>query len=215
MRTSFGRVDAVHGLVVFELEGALVRGVSIDELLATPLGRFREVRSFARLRSDAELDRARAEMAGWYRDIGRDELVAPLIGAVLAPGACEGMALLRERGVAVAIAAMTWRFAVRYFADQLGVRHYLGSVIEADDGKPSLIGPKDQARWLLELAASFEVASDRVAAVGAGSRAVELLQAAPVRYFVGPQLPDMELTVRHLPGANIATVATRILDDWD
>lgn len=66
-----------RGLVVFDLDGTVLRGPTVCELLARPLGRLREMESFETLTSEAEIARARAEMVHWYAGIPRGRLLEP------------------------------------------------------------------------------------------------------------------------------------------
>ena len=88
-----------------------------------------------------------------------------------APGAEEGCRKLREHGIEIGIASMTWEFAEKL-----------------------RLSPK------------------QVAAVGDSSSDLEMLAAAGRRFYVGSGRPDIEGVV-HLPGGNIAEIASMIVDD--
>src|SRR5690242_6391875 len=108
-----------RGLVVFDLDGTLLRGPTVCELLAAPLGRSDEMRAFEWLHTEQEIAQARVEMARWYSGIPRGRLLRSLETAQWASGAVEGVALLRDAGIEVAIASITWSFGVEYFATRL------------------------------------------------------------------------------------------------
>jgi len=59
---------AQRGLVVFDLDGTLIRSLSACELLARGLGRAERMRQFEALSTPAEIAQARLEMAAWYAD---------------------------------------------------------------------------------------------------------------------------------------------------
>ena len=87
-----------RGLVVFDLDGTLLRGPTVCELLAAPLGRYDEMRAFESLHAEQDIAQARVEMAHWYNGISRGSLLKPLEAAQWAPGALDGVARLREAG---------------------------------------------------------------------------------------------------------------------
>ncbi len=116
-----------RGLVVFDLDGTLLRGPTVCELLAAPLGRSDEMRVFESVRTEEEIAQARVEMARWYGGIPREHLLESLATAQWAPRAFDGVALLRDAGIEVAIASITWTFGVEYFAARLGVSRTLGT----------------------------------------------------------------------------------------
>lgn len=207
------KAAGVRGLVCFDLDGTLLRGRTACQVLAAPLGRSEEMLSFEGLTGREEIAAARAAMASWYRACSREELLGPLAGAELAPGTEEGVARLREHGVEVAIASITWELAVAWFADRLKVAHYLGTGLSAE-GEISHVWGRDKARWLDSLARALHVSPDRVAAVGDSDGDAEMLRSAHLRFFVGEDLPRDLPGVHHLPGADVAEVADRILSEW-
>jgi phosphoserine phosphatase len=203
-----------RGVVAFDLDGTLLRGPTVCELLAEPLGRLAEVRRFEALSSEAEIAAARCEMARWYAGREPAELCAALEAATWAPGAREGVALLRSRGVEVAIASITWSFAVDWFAERLDVTRTLGTRLEPGGGVRH-VWPRDKARWLLGVASELEVSPACVAAVGDSSSDGELLAAASLRFFVGPAPTPALPGVRHRPAADIEQLAREMLRHWE
>lgn len=201
-----------RGLVVFDLDGTLLRGPTVCELLAAPLGRLAEVQAFESLTAQSEIAEARAKMACWYSGVSRDRLVESLKSPQWAPGAMEGVVLLQEAGIEVAIASITWAFAVGWFANQLGVQYFLGTGLP-DDGQIEHVWSEQKAEWLTTLASLLLVADNRTAAVGDSLGDVPMLQAAALRFFVGPR-PPSRLKCLHMPSANILEVARIILIEW-
>ena len=176
-----------RGVVAFDLDGTLLRGPTVCELLAEPLGRLAEMRRFEALSSECDIAAAREEMASWYEGRSVDELCAPLAAAPWAPGAREGVALLQANGVEVVIASITWSFAVERLAERLGVARVLGTRLEPGGGVRH-VWPRDKGRWLEGLLAELRVPSARAAAVGDSSSDTDLLSAAALRFFVAPVL---------------------------
>src|SRR5579883_1384117 len=135
-----------RGLVVFDLDGTLLRGLTACQVLAEPLGKSEAMRRFEALSSEPEIAVARREMASWYRGYEPGQLHEMLKAARWAPGAREAVASLREAGCAIGIASITWRFAVAWFADQLGVEHYLGTGL-SPAGEVDHVWGRDKAQW--------------------------------------------------------------------
>ena len=194
------------GLAVFDLDGTLLRGSTACEIIAEPLGRLDRMKQFEGLSSEHDVAAARTEMAGWYCGIPLAELTAPLGSATVAPGAYDGIALLRRRGIAVAIASITWEFAVEWFARRLQIDYYVGTRLE-DDGNITHFWPRDKATWVEGLRDTLGVPASRVAAIGDSRGDLDMLCAVGHPAFVGATLLSELPGVTHFPGADIITVA--------
>jgi HAD superfamily phosphoserine phosphatase-like hydrolase len=201
------------GVVAFDLDGTLLRGPTVCELLAEPLGRLAEMWRFEALSSEAEIAAARREMARWYAGRSTAQLCAALEAATWAPGAREGVALLQAHGVEVVIASITWSFAVEWVAERLGVARALGTRLEPD-GRVADVWPRDKARWLERQLAELRVPSGRAAAVGDSGSDADLLSAASLRFFVGAGSPPAIAGIEHRPGGDIAEIAREVLARW-
>ena len=204
-----------HGLVVFDLDGTLLRGPTVCELLARPLGRLREMESFETLTTEAEIAQARVEIACWYNGVPRGQLLEPLRTARWAPRARESVARLLAAGVEVAIASITWQFAVEWFAHELGLSRFLGTGL-SPEGTVQHVWARDKGTWLRELAAELGISCRRTAAIGDSSGDGPLLEAASLRFFVGAALPRAPRLrgVAHLPGGDLGEIVERILRTW-
>ena len=199
------------GLAVFDLDGTLLRGKTVCELLAEPLGRSDTMREFEQLTSEKDIAASRIEMASWYSRVSREELLRPLRTVTFAPGAQVGIRRLQSCGIFVAIASITWQFAVEFIAENLGVLRCIGTEL-GPAGEIQHLWPRDKARWLLRLASELKIESHRVAAVGDSVGDAEMLAAARYGFFVGQDPPSSAHDVMHLPGASIATVAEAIVE---
>jgi HAD superfamily phosphoserine phosphatase-like hydrolase len=206
-------MSATTGIAAFDLDGTLLRGATVCELLAVPCDRVAEVRAFECSSGQAEIRAGRVAMARWYEGVPRERLLSALESAEWAPGATQAVSRLRRHGVEVVIASITWSFAVEWFARRLGVSRCLGTDL-LPDGSVQDVWPRDKGRWLAEQATDFGVKPERVAAVGDSGGDVELLQTAAVRIFVGSALPPGLDRVHHLPGAHLEVAAQVILDAW-
>jgi HAD superfamily phosphoserine phosphatase-like hydrolase len=194
-------------LVVFDLDGTLLRGRTICEVVADGLGRSDRMRALEAADSQREIVAAREEMATWYRDVEPDHLRSLCLDAELAPGAIEGCELLRDCGMDLAIASITWTFGVEAIADMLDVERCLGTALHAD-GRIDHVFAEDKASWIEELG----VAHDEIAAVGDSTRDLRMLDVVGLPIFVGTRRIDgLPAGTVHLPAADIRDVAQAIL----
>ncbi len=201
------------GLVVFDFDGTLTRGPTVCELLAAPLGRLARMKELEGLSSEEDIALARVEMASWYRGVPEPTLRAALDALEWAPGTRAGVRMLQAHGIEVAIASITWRFALEWLAGPLAIPRILGTAIDAR-GAIEHVWPRDKARWLRELAAELGVAHVRTAAVGDSPSDAELLSEASHRVYVGlGSLPAVDRLV-HAPGASIEGLAEELLAAW-
>jgi HAD superfamily phosphoserine phosphatase-like hydrolase len=210
---TLGMTEVPRGIVVFDLDGTLLRGETVCEVLARPLGRIDRMREFEQYRSEAEIADARKQMTEWYEGHTLEALCAHLRNATWAPGARRAVRDLQKANIVVAIASITWQFAVEWFANQLSVCHRLGTEL-GSGGKITHVWGRDKARWLEELAGSYGIPRRRIAAVGDSSGDAEMLRAAHLRFYVGAMpRPDIPSLV-HIPNADLRVIADRIIATW-
>jgi HAD superfamily phosphoserine phosphatase-like hydrolase len=195
-------------LVLFDLDGTLIRGDTCCELIAARIGRLEQMRQFERCVSQDEIAAARAEMACWYSKYTEDELTASLDGAVEAPGLRAGFERLRARGVTIAIASITWSFAVKRFARRLSAQFHLGTELR-EDGTIAHIWPQDKAEWMLMLAAQLGIPIVQTAAVGDSASDMPMLLAAGRSFYVGSEQPPIR--IKHFPSGNIDAIVRELL----
>lgn len=202
-----------QALVVFDLDGTLLRGPTVCEVLAQSLGHLERMRQLERFAGNEELRAAREEMAGWYLSVGLATLADALKDVHLAPGAERGLDLLRDHDAAVAVASITWGFAVAHIARRLGVEHWLGTELTAS-GEIHHIWPEGKGRWVRGLAGRLRVPLARTAAVGDSVGDLQMLQAVGVPVFVGRELPSAHQGWLHFPEADIEAVAKHLMGSW-
>ena len=203
-------VASSRALVVFDLDGTLLRGDTVCEAIAKHIGKLTRMRELEAL-PWSSLFAAREEMASWYAPYARQRLVEGLQHLRLAPGAEEGVVALMERGIAVAICSVTWEFGVEWVAAKLGVQHFVGTRIDLS-GQITHFLPEDKPRWTARLQHRLGIPSDSVTAVGDSSGDIPLLQAAHHAYFVGGTLPEvLSGHAVHVPDADIHEIAVKIL----
>jgi HAD superfamily phosphoserine phosphatase-like hydrolase len=201
-------------LVIFDLDGTLLRGDTVCEVIARSLGFLERMRELeATVKSHEEIRRARDEMAGWYTDHSVADLLQMASKARLAPGTEEACAVLRQAGVEIGLASLTWEFAVAWYARKLRAESWLATSL-AGDGTIGHVWPEDKGQWLEDRIELAGLSRREVAAVGDSAGDVALLNAAGLPVFVGRNLvgglPDR---VKHMPDADLRDVARLILDE--
>jgi phosphoserine phosphatase len=203
-----------RGLVVFDLDGTLIRSLTACELLAEGLGRTERMRQFEALKTSAEIAQARVEMLDWYAGVPDERLLAYLDAAHWAPGMPDAITLLQREGYVCAISSITWRFAVQRFAERLGIEHYQGTSVAAD-GSVEHVWPEDKRAWVTALAARLGWSREQVITVGDSPSDIHLFQAGARAFFVGPASAAVGLPefVSVVPDADLLLLARRMLAD--
>jgi len=206
------RPGAQRGLVVFDLDGTLIRGSSACELLASGLGRSQRMRQFEALTTSAGIAQARSEMLTWYGEVSHEHLLRGLDAARWAPGAREAVALLHAEGYVCAISSITWRFAVRRFADALGIEHYQGTAVAAD-GSIDHVWPQDKQGWVTALATRLGFDHEQVITIGDSPSDLHLFRTGARAFFVGPASAagGLPASVVIVPDADLLLLAKRLL----
>ena len=198
------------GLVVFDLDGTLLRGRTVCEVIADSLGRGKRMREMEMLTGREAIACARREMAGWYANERREDLLACLAGAEAAAGAAEGIALLKAHGHAVAIASITWEFAVRDFARRWGIADVLGTGL-ADHCSVTDVWPEDKAAFMQRLIRRHHLDRSQAHAVGDSGGDIPMLRTAGHAWFVGRIAPPGIDGLRHCPHSCIDRIAQEIV----
>ena len=202
----------INGLVVFDLDGTLLRGPTICELLAEPLGRSVEMKRFESMMSQEEIALARLEMAKWYRGTSRETLLKCLDSPCWARGAQAAVSRLKRANLEVAIASITWDFAVNKIATDLGIARFLGTGLQPD-GTITHVWPEDKAVWAYQLASSLGLGRERTAAVGDSPNDTPMLRAAGLPFYLG-ESPPAGLDCVHAPSGDLLPIADEIISRW-
>ena len=195
-------------LVAFDLDGTLIRGPTICETLAEPLGKLSRMREIELLRDLAQIRAAREEMLGWYGE-PLTALCEKLTDVAIAPGADEAFELLAQHGIQTAIVSITWSFAVEWFARRFGADAWIGT--GAQSGEIQHFWPIDKPIWLARHANALGTELSAVAAVGDSHGDVPMLAAVGHPFFVGADLPAEIAHAFHAPNADLYEIARRIV----
>ena len=200
-------------LVAFDLDGTLIRGDTVLEVLAANLGKLDRMRELERTTSWADLEaieRARKEVFGWYQNVPMETLLSYLPAVKEAPRAAEGIAMLREAGIKTAIVSLTREFAVKWFCTRLGIDYGVGTKL-TEEREIVHFWPDDKPIWLADLSRSLGFTLKQVAAVGDSGGDLAMLKAVGFPYFVGEQLPAEIPHAVHMPDADIVLLAEHII----
>jgi phosphoserine phosphatase len=198
-------------LVAFDVDGTLLRGPTVCQVLAGSLGRQARMDALELVTERHEVRAAREEMASWYRRHPMVRLQAYLDGVVLAPGVHEGFGLLKRHNIEIALVSLTWQFAVAWLAERLGADVAIGTGL-SPAGRIDHVWAEDKATRLAELARARRITLGEVAAVGDSGGDVHMLELVGLRVFVGRSVPAGLSDVVHMPDGDIGDVARRIVD---
>ena len=198
-------------LAAFDLDGTLLRGDTVLEAIARPLGRLDRTRQFETLTRLEDIRAAREEVATWYKSHSFAELCIYLESMRLAPGVEQGLGLLKRRGVKIALVSITWEFAVEWWARKLGADFYVGTAL-SHDGAISHFWPDDKPVWLAELAERLRTPLSDVAAVGDTVSDLPMLRIVGHPFFVGQAKPPELPEASHRPDGDIYEIAESIVD---
>ena len=207
-------MDGRGRLVAFDLDGTLLRGQTSCEAIAKGIGRIERMREFEQLETNQleQIAAAREEMAKWHSPFTFRDLCKCLTAIRVAPGVYEGFALLRDHGFKIAIASLTWEFAVEWFANRFGADYSVGTKLSSD-GLITHFWPQDKALWLTGLADKLGVDMENVAAVGDSRGDIPMLLSVGHRHWVGPTIPpELDSEAIHEPGGDMGLVAHKIVE---
>ena len=207
--------------IAFDLDGTILRGRSVCEVLAEALGYGPRMAVLEQAQGRIALSLAREEVAGWFDGQPASRLSEALQRCALAPGTLEAFAWLRERQVRTAIASLTWGFAVRHFAEYLGANWWLGTGLDAL-GHIDHVWPEDKATWVTGLAREQRLSRHHLAAVGDSSTDFPMLRSVGHPAFVGSEAPsDLNrgqsprtpgLPAIHMPHGDLYQLVRKLFD---
>jgi len=209
-----------QGLVVFDVDGTLIREKTVCEVIAAKIDRVERMDWLERSAGSSRASHsapavdltitAREEMADWYIEAGRDSVDSFFDSLIWAEGTHAGIKSLQENGWLVALASLTWSFGVERIAAALGIDESLGTGLDWDTKQIDHVYAGDKVDFLQRMAAKYEIPADRTYAVGDSGGDIPMLKAASHGFYLGdsdPQIPG----VTHLSEASIDTIANHIL----
>ncbi|MBN4064408.1 HAD-IB family phosphatase [Dehalococcoides mccartyi] len=210
-----------QGLVVFDVDGTLIREKTVCELIAEKIDKVERMawleqnagslRTSTNAPKNASVIAAREEMADWYIEAGRESVDTFIDSVIWAEAAHVGIKSLTENGYLVALSSMTWSFGVEKIASDLGISDFQGSDLDWDTKQVDHVFPEDKVGFLQGLVAEHEIPNDQIYAVGDSGGDVPMLKAATHGFYLGDSDPQIPGTI-HMPNAGIGTIAQHILN---
>lgn len=206
-----------RGLIFFDIDGTLTRGVNSGTFVAERLGIGDEMRAAEEAYARGEIDNAavcRVDAAG-YAGLRVRDVEAWLDGMPLIDGIAPALAICRDAGLEPYLASCTWSYIGAYLARRFGFSGWCGPELEVVDGvftgevardadelaKPAFA--RDRARALgVDVAACMAVGDSRsdiplfgVVGASLAINASAEARAAATAVWEGDDLAD---AVRHL-----------------
>jgi phosphoserine phosphatase len=197
-------------LVVFDLDGTLLRGRTVYEHLARKLDHRAIVHRAERSRNHRQILSSRERVHAAYGGRTDVDLMRLMPGITAAPGVATAFERLRSEGVIIAIATLTWSFAARWFCRTYGAHQWLATQRDPRRGLVH-VWPRDKAVWVHRLTLRHSLTRSDVAAVGDSASDLPMLRAAGHGYFVGSRLPVDAIGIRHLPAVAIDVLVEEML----
>lgn len=198
-------------LAIFDVDGTLLRGDTACQTVARGLGKYERMCEVERVDGIDQIIAAREEMADWYIEAGKEAVQSHLRQLNWAFGAREGIANLHNSDVEVALASVTWSFAVEHVAGELGVSRFNSTELDFTSGAIRHTWRATKAEYLREIAAQLGIATKDVAAIGDSSGDYDMLEVAGLPIFVGSEPPEVTNAI-HLPDADIRDISNLILN---
>lgn len=115
------RASARHPVVVFDLDGTLLRGTTVSLYLAEHMGHGAELAALERRFLAGEISNSAVAdaSAAWFADHRTDAIHAWLADGPWIEGMRETFEALAAAGSRLLLGTITWRFAARMLQDRL------------------------------------------------------------------------------------------------
>ncbi len=177
--------DVRYPVVVFDLDGTLLRGTSVSQRLGDWMGRGPLIEELEqRFRAGEISNRQVADTsAEWFAGVAPEEVWAQLEPAPWIDGIEETVAALVAAGCRVLLGTVTWRFAAEMLQRRYGFHAVSGTEMEVEDGVLSgtvsrYFDEFDKVRFVEEWCREHGHAIEEVAAVGDSRSDVPLFERA-------------------------------------
>lgn len=196
-------------VVVFDLDGTLLRGTTVSRLLAEWLGQAAEIAELERAFHAHEIsNRVVADTsAGWLAGKSTAEAWRVLMNGHWIDGMAGTFRALDAAGVSLLLGTITWSFAAEMLRDRYGFAAVSGTEMQVSNGVLSgtvsrHFDEHDKARFVEEWCAQNRFSMSQVAAIGDSRSDVPLFHRA-----------GMSIALNATPDARAA--ATHVLDTED
>lgn len=201
--------DTAFPVVVFDLDGTLLRGTTVSLLLAQWLGQAAEITELERAFHAHEIsNRVVADTsAGWLAGQSKAEAWRVLSDGHWIDGMAETFRVLDTAGASLLLGTITWSFAAEMLRERYGFAAVSGTEMQVLDGVLSgtvsrYFDEHDKVWFVEEWCAQNGFSMSQVAAIGDSRSDVPLFHRA-----------GMSIALNATPDARAA--ATRVLDTED
>jgi phosphoserine phosphatase len=192
-----------YPVVVFDLDGTLLRGTTVSLLLAQWLGRGEEIAELERAFHAHEISNSviADTSAAWFEgchiaDVWRVLADGPWIG-----GMAETLQTLGDAGINLLLGTITLRFAAEMLRERHGFAAVSGTEMAANDGVLSGVVSRyfdehDKLRFVQDWCAEHGYSMSQVAAVGDSRSDVPLFREVGLSIALNAT-PDAQATATH------------------
>lgn len=164
--------ESYFPVVVFDLDGTLIRSTSASQFLAQQMDKTEEMEELERQFRSGEISNSviADASAKWFTDVAIDDVWSSLANAPWIDGLDETIAELRASSSRLVLATVTWRFAAEMLL-QRGFDDVCGTEMDASNGTLSgrvgrYFDEHDKARFIEQWCAERSIPLKDVAAVG-------------------------------------------------
>jgi phosphoserine phosphatase len=178
------RVSA-YPVVVFDLDGTLLRGTSVSSMLAEWLGRASEIAELERAFHAHEISNSVVAdiSAGWLTGQHTADVWHVLAEGPWIAGMAETFQALTASGASILLGTITWSFAAEMLREPYGFAAISGTEMQAVDGVLSgtvsrYFDEHDKARFVEQWCAQGGYSMSQVAAVGDSRSDIPLFRRA-------------------------------------
>jgi len=168
-----GELVSTYPVVVFDLDGTLLRGTSVSLMLAEWLGRTSEIAELEQAFHAHEISNSVVAdiSAGWFAGQHTAEVWRVLAEGPWISGMAETFQTLTASGASILLGTITWNFAAEMLRDPHGFAAVSGTEMQAVDGVLSgtvsrYFDEYDKASFVEEWCAQSGYSMSQVAAVG-------------------------------------------------
>lgn len=198
-----------YPVVVFDLDGTLLRGTTVSLLLAQWLGRGEEIAELERAFHAHEISNSVVAdtSASWFAGCRTTDVREVLADGPWIDGMAETLQTLIDAGTSLLLGTITWSFAAEVVKERHGFAAASGTAMTANDGVLSGVVSRyfdehDKLRFVQEWCAKRGYSMSRVAAVGDSRSDVPLFR-------------EVGLSVALNATPDARSVATHVLDTDD
>jgi phosphoserine phosphatase len=200
---------SAYPVVVFDLDGTLLRGTSVSLMLAEWLGRTREIAELEQAFHAHEISNSVVAdvSAGWFAGQHTAGVWRVLAEGPWIAGMADTFQALTASGASILLGTITWRFAAEMLREPHGFAAISGTEMQTADGVLSGVVSRyfdehDKVRFVEEWCAQSGYSMSQVAAVGDSRSDVPLFHRA-----------GLSIALNATPDAR--EVATHALDTED